>query len=132
MGNLSDRVMNMKFMRKTDVDNESVNKDDQQKKIKDTSEWVLPNSSNIRARNQLPNVVQSIGYASINSFTEMDEIDEKLEEHPVPANIGRRRWGEPEQKKSSESEIDITRLKDSIPKKNVCILGKFSEMVTTY
>lgn len=125
MSSLSDRVMNMKFMRKTDGDKEDNNKAEQQKKIKDMSEWVLPNSTKIIAKNQSSNVIQSIGYASINSFS-MDEKDEELNDTPMPANVGRKTWGEPELKKGSETELDITKLKDSIPKRKVCIFQRLS------
>lgn len=120
MGNLSDRVMNMKFMRKTDADKEDINKEEQQKQNKDMSEWVLPNSAKLIAKNQSSNVIQSIGYASINSFS-MGEKDEELDDSPMPMNVGRRTWGEPAPKKEPETELDVTRLKDSIPKKKVCI-----------
>ena len=120
MGNLSDRVMNMKFMRKSDADKEDNNKEEQQKKIQDMSEWVLPNATKIIAKNQPSNVVQSIGYASINSFS-MDEKEEQADDMPMPANVGRKTWGEPEPKKNEETELEITKLKDSTPKKKVCI-----------
>lgn len=120
MSNLSDRVMNMKFMRKSDADKEDINKEEQQKKIQDMSEWVLPNSTKLIAKNQSSNVVQSIGYASINSLS-MDEKDEQPNDTPMPANVGRKTWGEPEPKKNEETELEITKLKDSISKKKVCI-----------
>lgn len=123
MSNLSDRVMNMKFMRKTDGDKEDNNKEEQQKKIKDMSEWVLPNYTKLIAKSEASNVIQSIGYASINSFS-MDEKEEEFNDAPMPANVGRRTWGEPESKKSSETELDIKKLKDAIPKKKVCIFQK--------
>lgn len=123
MGNLSDRVMNMKFMRKSDADKEDINKEEQQKKIQDMSEWVLPNSTKLIAKNQSSNVVQSIGYASINSLS-MDEKDEQANDTPMPANVGRKTWGEPIPKKSEETELEITKLKDSMPKKKVCIFSR--------
>lgn len=115
MGGLSDRVMNMKFMKKTDVNKESDIKEDQLKKIKDTSEWVLPNASKLRSRNQGSNVVESIGYASINSFAGMESLAEEVEDQVMPANVGRRTWGGQEAKEE-QSDLNITKLKDSVTK----------------
>ena len=72
------------------------------------------------AKTEVSNVVQSIGYASINSIS-MDEKDEQANDTPM-----RRMWEEKlgeskEPKKSEETELEITKLKDSIPKKKVCI-----------
>lgn len=121
MGGLSDRVMNMKFMKKTEVNKESDIKEDQLKKIKDTSEWVLPNASKLRSRNQGSNVVESIGYASINSFAAMESLAEEVEDQVMPANVGRRTWGGQEAKEE-QSDLNITKLKDSVTKNTVCIL----------
>lgn len=120
MGNLSNRVMNMKFMRKADTENEAIEQEEEQKKIKDMSEWVLPNSSKIIAKNKPSNIVQSVGYVSINSFAGEDKDEVEIQE--IPANVGRRTWGEPEPKsKKEEPDLNITRLKDSIPEQEVCI-----------
>lgn len=103
----------MKFMQKSDEKPQEKDSVGGQKKVKDTSEWVLPNSNNLKAKAKPISNVQSIGYASINSFEDFDEDSEFV---TVP--VGRKTWGAPVKEEPAPLEVD--KIKDSITK-GVCI-----------
>lgn len=111
MSGLSNRVMNMKFMQKSDE--KTPEKDpDTQKKVKDASEWVLPNSHLLKAKAKPISNVKSIGYASINSF------DDFGDDNVVSVPVGRKTWGAPVKEEPVPLQMD--KIKDSITKE-VCI-----------
>lgn len=112
MSNLSSRVMNMKFMLK---DSKDKSKEEEKVKVKDSSEWVLPKSAILLKRAKASNVVQNVGYASVNSFANANSIND----NEVPIPTARKTWGAPTVSKQQMDvpKIELTRLKDSV---NVC------------
>ncbi|KAI5951027.1 hypothetical protein KGF54_004101 [Candida jiufengensis] len=66
-GSLSSRVMNMKFMQKAEDTKTNNNKQGQESKLHDISEWVLPNSQKILKLAALKAQVEKVGYGTIMS-----------------------------------------------------------------
>lgn len=108
----------MKFMQKADIADENKQEEEKKLKIKDLSEWVLPNSSQILKRAlQKSSVVQSVGYGSINQLDlvlaigDGDEDDEDaISRRAVP--VGRKKWGEPIQVKDAMTKESLPEPKD--------------------
>lgn len=118
MSGLSNRVMNMKFMQKADAMVETKKTEEKEKKIKDLSEWVLPNSSQL-LKNRKDNTVKNIGYTSINSFSNANlEFDDDNEDIS-PVVPARRTWGSEKKKISNNDEpkLNITNLKMALNNK---------------
>lgn len=81
MAGLSSNVMNMKFMQKAQKKAEDLKKDNQVKKVKDTSEWVLPNRSIVQQKIKPAVLVQTVGYGSIaNLMTKKNDEEETKSE----------------------------------------------------
>lgn len=135
MSGLSSRVMNMKFMNSSDKSSKQKGQQDQLKKVKDGSEWILPNASKIksRANGNYINSLDSIGYSGINSFEDRQDFGDEENDNddndedeiiPTPANVGRKVWGapiEPKQEEELTSELsDISSLKNSNSNSKVC------------
>jgi hypothetical protein len=76
MSNVSNRVMSMKFMQKSNPNIEIAQEKPQIHPSKDQSEWVLPQTSKL-LRRKAP-VVQTVGYSSINSFASFNDEDMPL------------------------------------------------------
>lgn len=79
---LSKNVMNMKFMQK------SLNRTEPKEKVskvKDTSEWSLPNTSNFRNLLKPTILVKSVGYGSIAQMESAEQ--EQSEEESTPTKI---------------------------------------------
>ncbi|KAK6460291.1 hypothetical protein DFJ63DRAFT_248348 [Scheffersomyces coipomensis] len=101
MSGLSHRVMNMKFMQKTEKQDQRNEKEPGSSKVKDSSEWINPHSKNLLKQIQISknsnSNIQSIGYGSINSFnrvssvTTIEEEDEPINDTPIIPT--RRTWG---------------------------------------
>lgn len=109
MAGLSQNVLNMKFMKGSDAKASPANQANTYKKVKDPSEWFLPNRGQVQQRIKTAVKVNSVGYGSIASMTAEDlesKKDDTLEEQPVP-------------KKDPKKEADEF-LKDIMgkPKKN--------------
>lgn len=116
MSGLSSRVMTMKFMQKADLADENQQEEEKKLKIKDLSEWVLPNSNQVLKRAlQKSNVIQSVGYGSINQLDSVlpigngDEVNSDM----IPtraAPVGRRKWGEPVQvtEDDTKGQLSVT------------------------
>lgn len=111
MSGLSSRVMTMKFMQKADMDNEAKLEEENKMKIKDLSEWVLPDSKMIQHRARAnAKQIHSIGYASI------AELDTELRDSSLTSPIftGRKKWGEP-MTKDQDQEKMVTSTDTSPP-----------------
>lgn len=78
MAGLSSNVMNMKFMQKAQQRDKKKEEEVQAKKVKDSSEWVLPNRAAVQKNVKSAVKVQTIGYGSIASMT-TNKDDEKIE-----------------------------------------------------
>ncbi|GBL49434.1 hypothetical protein ACI3LY_000032 [Candidozyma auris] len=88
MGGLSQNVLNMKFMRGSDNKELEKNEPTTYKKVKDTSEWYLPNRGQVQQRLKSAVKVKSVGYGSIASMTaEPKEEEDKKEEQAVPKKV---------------------------------------------
>lgn len=73
---LSKNVMNMKFMQ-TSLKRQEVK--EETRKIKDDSEWTLPNHALIRQSLKPTVLVKSVGYGSIAMAKQEDDKQEKME-----------------------------------------------------
>lgn len=109
MAGLSQNVLNMKFMKGSDAKASPANQPATYKKVKDPSEWFLPNRGQVQQRIKKAVKVNSVGYGSIASMTTEEsesKKDDVPEEQPVP-------------KKDPKQEADEF-LKDIMgkPKKN--------------
>lgn len=82
MAGLSSNVMNMKFMQRAQENKKKVEKEAEQKKVKDSSEWVLPNKLTLQKKLKSAVEVQTVGYGSIAS---MNSAEEKKE--PAPEKV---------------------------------------------
>lgn len=78
MAGLSSNVMNMKFMQKAQQRDQKKAEEVEAKKVKDSSEWVLPNRAAVQRNIKSAVKVQTIGYGSIASITTSKD-DEKIE-----------------------------------------------------
>lgn len=78
MAGLSSNVLNMKFMQKANQKAEDQKKEKQIKKVKDTSEWVLPNRSIVQQRMKPAVLVQTVGYGSIANILKKNNEEEKV------------------------------------------------------
>lgn len=67
MSNMSSRVKSMKFMQK----NFKQDEEEEKKSVKDSSEWQTSSSHKLLSKKD--SKIQSVGYASINSFFSVDE-----------------------------------------------------------
>lgn len=83
MAGLSSNVMNMKFMQRAQEKNLKKEKDAEIKKVKDSSEWVLPNRAAVQRNLKSTVKVQTVGYGSIASMASQDS-DEEPEEETTP------------------------------------------------
>lgn len=80
MAGLSSNVLNMKFMQKAQAKKDKQAEEEVIKKVKDSSEWVLPNKTSVE-RNLKPAMkVQTVGYGSIASLTRDDVAEKKQPE----------------------------------------------------
>lgn len=97
----------MKFMQKGgDEPKEEV----EIKKVKDSSEWSLPTSSKIISSTKPITVVETVGYASINTYSTND----------APVESARKTWGAPKVESKEEQEaqgLNISKLKDAVNSK---------------
>lgn len=121
MSGLSSRVMNMKFMQPESGSNSKSPEPHNQAKVKDASEWGLPNSSKIKAKLKSNRVVESVGYSGINSFgRESFAKGDEPELDSTPVNLGRRTFGNDKNDKKKESLLDVDDIKET--QKKVCYL----------
>lgn len=90
MAGLSSNVMNMKFMQKAHQKDQKKAEEVEAKKVKDSSEWVLPNRAAVQRNVKNAVKVQTVGYGSIASMTsqENDEENEEKEDVEQPAAEG--------------------------------------------
>lgn len=94
---MSSRVKSMKFMQK--ASNKAPEIEDENQGLKDQSEWVTTTSTKILENKA--SQIQTIGYASINSFSALDDdFDDDFSPPPV-----RRVY---ENDKSNQSSTSIT------------------------
>lgn len=106
----------MKFMKKSDAKEAAVVEEDQNKKIKDLSEWVLPNAELLLRKANLTNstkIIGSVGYASINSFESFSR-DLESQERLIPV---KRSWGEKPvvvKKVKKEEEVVVRNTKNTL------------------
>ncbi|KAK6453872.1 uncharacterized protein RJT20DRAFT_137353 [Scheffersomyces xylosifermentans] len=132
MSGLSNRVMTMKFMLKGDSKDSKQSKDanssaksSEGKKVKDSSEWVMPNSAKLIQKARVSPVVQSVGYSSVNLFSgsgsfglddDNEEDDEDMIQVKMPA--ARKTWGETTKIQQEGDDIspiiELGRIKDSV------------------
>ncbi|SGZ46325.1 CIC11C00000001327 [Sungouiella intermedia] len=85
MAGLSSNVMNMKFMQKAQERDQKRAQEVEIKKVKDSSEWVLPNRAAVQRNVKSAIKVQSVGYGSIASMTApQDDSETEKEELPKP------------------------------------------------
>lgn len=80
MAGLSSNVMNMKFMQKAHNKTEEQKKETQIKKVKDSSEWILPNRSIVQQKIKPLVLVQTVGYGSIANIMVKKNIKDEEEE----------------------------------------------------
>lgn len=119
----------MKFMQKGGTEPKE---EETVKKVRDSSEWALPSSSNIISKSKKINAVETIGYTSINAYSSGD-MSQATAAAPPSA---RRVWGSPkvsdeDSERSGKEELKILKLKDSIDKKvctNSCVI--FSKLIS--
>lgn len=78
MAGLSNNVLNMKFMQRALEKNKKVEKEKEIKKIRDSSEWVLPNRSSVQKHLKTAVNVQTVGYGSIASLTAESEDEAEV------------------------------------------------------
>ncbi|QFZ28413.1 putative ATP-dependent permease [Clavispora lusitaniae] len=77
MAGLSSNVMNMKFMQRAQTKKNEKKNEDAIRKVKDSSEWVLPNKTSLQAKTKPAVQVQTVGYGSIATLmTKKEEIKE--------------------------------------------------------
>ncbi|KAK6197916.1 uncharacterized protein RJT21DRAFT_53369 [Scheffersomyces amazonensis] len=116
MSSLSNRVMNMKFMQKTEGSERKEGVEEGEvKKVKDSSEWVNPNTAELirkfKTRHGNSNV-HSIGYGSINSF---NNSNNNINVEQVPIIPTRRQWG-------SATTTTTTNNKDTSDEEDISVL----------
>ena len=117
MSGLSSRVMTMKFMQKAD----SVKEQEETNKVKDTSEWVLPNAALLvkKANKKKNNISESVGYGSINSFGAIVALEESDDDEVSKPQVSvRKTYGKKEEP-----------LKPLKPTKNVSDLEQSSRQI---
>lgn len=85
MAGLSSNVMNMKFMQRALDKRKEKQKEDELKKVKDASEWLLPQKSSLQMNLKTAPKVKAVGYGSIAALTSSnneqstsDEVVEKV------------------------------------------------------
>lgn len=86
MAGLSSNVMNMKFMQKAQQRDQKRDEEAKAKKVKDSSEWVLPNRAAVQRNVKNAVKVQTVGYGSIASMTSHDDDENEKkddDEHPA-------------------------------------------------
>ncbi|EGW34542.1 uncharacterized protein SPAPADRAFT_149578 [Spathaspora passalidarum NRRL Y-27907] len=101
MSSLSNRVMNMKFMQKADDLKISEEREQNQKKIADLSEWVLPYSKSLLKMAQSKPKIESVGYGSIMSAPTRRSWGTKVEQEATPS---------PEKEASKNKSEDLNEL----------------------
>ncbi|CDK27735.1 unnamed protein product [Kuraishia capsulata CBS 1993] len=84
---MSQRVMNMKFMRTAESSSARSQAEETENKLKDSSEWKLPANRTIQVQKPASRNFESVGYASLNALAN-DDDDE-------PKPVGRRTLGKP-------------------------------------
>lgn len=84
MAGLSSNVMNMKFMQRAQEKTQKTEKEAEAKKVKDSSEWVLPNRESLQKKLKSAVKVQTVGYGSIASMTSPDDESDDKEPTPEP------------------------------------------------
>lgn len=83
MAGLSSNVMNMKFMQNAKDKKKGEEQQPEVKKVKDVSEWLLPNGS-IKHKLKPAVTIRTVGYGSIASLTANEKESESGEENPQP------------------------------------------------
>ncbi|EGV62196.1 hypothetical protein PSN45_000918 [Yamadazyma tenuis] len=101
---LSNRVMNMKFMRSADDKKNEVDVEESKRKVLDSSAWALEDSSYLFTKKPVP--VQSVGYGSISAFD--DDSEEELAAVPVAT---KRTWGSQTQDHDQETLDEFSSIK---------------------
>ncbi|KAF3991878.1 hypothetical protein FT663_01990 [Candidozyma haemuli var. vulneris] len=96
MAGLSQNVLNMKFMKGADNKGTEPAQPATYKKVKDSSEWFLPNRGQVQQKMKSAVKVNTVGYGSIASIAA--EQEPEVEEKPSKK--------EPEPKKDSKKEAD--------------------------
>lgn len=84
MAGLSSNVMNMKFMQRAHEKSQKKETEAEIKKVKDSSEWVLPNRALIQRNLKNAVKVETVGYGSIASMTSQDNEEEPEEDITTP------------------------------------------------
>lgn len=151
MSGLSSRVMNMKFMKSADDNNNIVShqknhpqqQEVNQKKVKDLSEWAVKDSKQILAKNKTNNV-QSVGYGSIHMFDDDDDSsdndnvtnnDNDSTTHEVIPKTIKRSWGNEIPQYTVDDDtpaFDLDSIKGSSSNENVCIYDSIYNLCLTY
>ncbi|CUM66043.1 uncharacterized protein PRCAT00003697001 [Priceomyces carsonii] len=111
MGEISSRVMNMKFMRNIGTDSDIVN-EERPINGKDDSEWASPISSQIMKNSRKLRSVRSIGHASINTLDDTDNLDEAYTATHIPV---KRVWNSTSQpslddKLSEHDKLEVSKI----------------------
>lgn len=96
-GNLSNRVMNMKFMKKAEDTKISKQKQEDQKKIHDLSEWILPNLDKLLKLASMKPKIEIVGYGSIMNSSNYNYST---------TTSSRRTWGDVNKAKLAIEEVN--------------------------
>ncbi|KAL6454810.1 hypothetical protein SBY92_004281 [Candida maltosa Xu316] len=94
-GGLSNRVMNMKFMQKAEDTKQIRQREEEEKKIHDLSEWVLPNSQKLLKIALSKPKIDTVGYGTIMSNGTYNYL----------SSTTRRTWGDVNKNKLQVEEI---------------------------
>lgn len=83
MAGLSSNVMNMKFMQRAKDKSNEKKKEEDTKKARDASQWVLPGKHRLETKLQPAVTVTTVGYGSIAALTADDEEEKSIVEEKV-------------------------------------------------
>ncbi|KAK6892124.1 hypothetical protein K6H09_003827 [Candida tropicalis] len=95
-GGLSNRVMNMKFMKKAEDNQISKQRKEEQKKIHDLSEWIMPNSDKLLKLASMKPKIETVGYGNIMSSSNYN--------YSATTSV-RKTWGDVNKAKLAVEEI---------------------------
>lgn len=82
MAGLSSNVMNMKFMQKAENRNPAKTEEAPVRKVRDSSEWALPNKQELKQKIHPQVKVSTMGYGSIASLKSQQTLESSDEEDP--------------------------------------------------
>ncbi|RCK62575.1 hypothetical protein Cantr_08858 [Candida viswanathii] len=101
-GSLSNRVMNMKFMKKAEDTKISKQRQEEQQKVHDLSEWILPNLDKLLRLAALKPKIETVGYGSIMSSSNYNY-----------ASTTRRTWGD-----INKTRLEVEEIKEETPQED--------------